>query len=86
MKNISESYIGPPDNTYVSEGWLSQEVNSFSFLNKLRVLKKNVGEKVKAYIQLKEKGSLWLSHMFTKIGTIQGRCACPLRQQDTRIC
>lgn len=35
MKNISEIYTGPPDNTYVSEEWLSQEVNAFSFLNKL---------------------------------------------------
>lgn len=48
------------NDTYFSEECLYQEMNAFSFLNKLRFYKENVGKNLKTYKQLKGRScSLW---------------------------
>lgn len=75
---MSEGYIGPPDNTYISEEWLSEEASTFSFLNKLRFFKKKkCWERSKSLRTTERKRHALFCSSYTKIGTTRERRAWP---------
>lgn len=83
---MSEGYIGPPDNTYISEEWLSEEASTFSFLNKLRFFfKKSVGKEVKAYVQRKEKGTLCFVALTLKLEQHGEDARGPVQARHTHL-
>lgn len=77
MKTMSEGYIGSPDNTYVSEEWLSEEASTFSFLNKLRFFKKKCWERSKSLRTTERKRHTLFCSSYTKIGTTRERLVWP---------